>query len=361
MTEGIISSLTEAAGGRGGQTINLRGIEFGFPRNDVTYKSTIGFMSNPTIPANETILKKMPMYELPGGYDILIMRNHLGIERQNVRKAGHFGEMVDETPRTAFTLPSFNHWLLQKQRVYKTTKQYLDGLHRAQQLALDEQIPGNTSMEEMLMDDNQKWDIHCAADILRYFNIGGVIDTENFENNVTSVNYLADGLNPAMVNGNNKKVNRIVYGRADLFNIFGSNLEVGTPLYLIFKPVKRAQAYRTDSTRDMTPSDVNFMTLSRFDNRDDMDIDDGHKPKIISDVPAEGWQVTPWADSNRKHPTLADLAYTTLLGTIKYGEAVCVAYVMKEDYLTKNDLQDTMASDIQAVHTRNILDAYYFS
>jgi len=344
MTEGIITALSDAAGGSRGE-INVRGITFGLPRDDNTYKQTIGFLSNPTIPANETVLKKIPGFELPGEYDILIMRHHLQKEHQFVRRQPNADMIVDETPRTSYTIPGVNRFLLTKEAVYKTPQEYLDGMRIAKLRALSE------INDDLFLDDNQRWHISCADDILRVFGFGGVIDTENFGDNTSSVNYLPNGLNVAQVNANDKKVNRVIYGRVDMYNVFGPGLEVGTPLYLIVKRVKRAMVYRVDSTRDMTLSDVNFMTASSYTY-------ENNTPQLVTEYTTRPFAFIPWADNKKKHPSREDLAYLSPLGTVEYGRAIHIAYVMKEDNIGADNLQATMATDLQAIHTRNLLDAY---
>lgn len=355
MTEGITTALSDSVGSKG-RTINMRGIEFAFPQNDVTYKSTIGFLSNPTIPANETVLKKMPGYELPGGYDIVIMRNHLNMESQELKRHPHTTGLMDDTPRTAFTIPGFNRWLLTKQATYSTVAEYIASLQKAQESVL------NVIDDELFLDETQPWHIHSADDILRVFSMSGVIDTENFANNVSSVNYLDEGMDQTQVNSNNKKVNRVIYGRVDIFNIFGAGLEVGTPLYLVVKRAKRPAAYRTDSTRDMTVADINFMTAAapKQPDPDAMDVDED-APRLVTKTVTDPWMIIPWADNNKKHPTREDLEFITPLGTKAYGKAICIGYVMKEDYSAADNLQATMATDLQAIHTRQILDIYLFS
>ena len=344
MTEGIISALSDAVD-RGANSIKVRDITFGFPRSDETYKQTIGFLSNPTIPANETTLKKVYGMELPGEYDILIMRHHLDSEQQRLRKRQNTDMYVDDTPRTAFTLPTINRYLLTKEAVYNNATEYIMGMAMAKRAAT---LPVE---DDIFLDESRRWHIGSAKDILRVFGFAGVIDTENFADNTSSVGYTAHGMNHAQVDSNDKKVNRVIYGRVDMYNIFGPGLEVGTPLYLLVKRVKRALVYRTDSTRDMSLADVNFMTASNYT------YEEGEQ-RITTEYTSTPFAFIPWADNEKKHPTRDDLAYPTPLGTTEYGEAICLGYVMKEDYMTNDDLQSTMATDVQAVHTRNVLDAY---
>ena len=116
-----------------------------------------------------------------------------------------------------------------------------------------------------------------AAELLNEWKFAGVLLTEVGANSTT----------PMHQRPYSRVLNLAVAGRAKLINLWGAMITETTPLYFIVKK------------KNVTDRD---------------------------DVKRNVWQVIPWADKIKRHPTLADLRYTDDHGHDQYGESVYVGF-----------------------------------
>ena len=300
--------------------------------------TTIGFLTNPTVPGNETYLKRIPNYETPGENDLVIMRNQLPGETPTWKFNQAEAFFVDTSKRTAYTLQGFNHYIASLQRQPSPLKTKLSLLMEQRQL---EHIPEFGAFEQ------GNW--ASPAIIWRFFHIGGVVNSEVFADGTSSVTRHEYGLDQKNRTTRDVRVNMIKYGRAQVLGLAPPNKPVGTTIYLITKRVHRPRAFRVDTTRAMTAQDENFLRNLRIGNRNELD-----------EAQEYPFQVIPWTSGKgKKMPSPDDLAYTDPhTGLTRYGSAKFLAVINKENHTDMDIDPYTLATDLALSRTQTPLDVF---
>ena len=190
-----------------------------FARPSFANVGTIGFHANHTVPGNMTLIYNAnSSYELPNKRDWAFFRRQTDEELQRLVSTPS-GHVVDETPRTAFTLASLNHYLASKQRKPRTVEEML---------GIDPVITDGVNYRD-------------PSSIMREFYLAGVIDAGETANGWSTEPYM---FNPLMDNVDQwNKVGITISGRATATPIFGPNLGVNAHCFFVLMPVKRPSTY----------------------------------------------------------------------------------------------------------------------
>lgn len=317
--------------------------EFGFSLSMLgrSTTSTIGFLTNPTVPGNETIFVKQPNYELPGEYDLVIMRNQLPFETQTFEVNQAEDLFIDTTKRVGYTIPGINHYLASLQLAPRGETVLTYG----QPLATD--TKGRADFRFFL---RGQWT--SPDDILRHFHLGGICNSETFVGGSNSVTRTEHGLDYQRRESSNVKLNLIKYGRAHVLNLWRPRLPAGTKLWLILKRVPRPGLYRVDTTRPMNEKDdLMNMSLATF-NKADGTVTYSHSQRP--------WQFVPWA-SNRycSTPTEEDLEYEDEFGEIRLGRPIYIGAINKEDYMSAEIPNNELSTNLALLRAQQPLDIFY--
>ena len=265
-----------------------------------------GPLINPSIPGIEFHLRKLDgSYEVPHNQDLAIMRNNDNNIEQNIYLNPLTGTIMDSTPRMGFTLPGFNWYF-----------------------ALQQERP--TSMAD-LYGESAKSKYATAESALRGFNITGVVNSENGEDNQSTVRRT----NFEVVEQVDKKVNIIMQGRTfSMFNMFaGKRLEAGTPVYLLCKRVYRKHKSYVINTYSSSAHHYS---------------DDNH-----SAVP---WQLIPYADNKKPRPGPEDLVGVDDFGNEVMGKALLLGFVHKTAYRVPGVDVDEIPFNLGMIRGQNFID-----
>lgn len=297
--------------------------------------STIGFMTNPTIPGNETHLKHLPGYEAPGEYDVIIIRVHLRSEPQVLKESAAEDFIVDATQYTAYTLTGFNHYLASVSR--KPTTMTTDPI---QYMRLVQQAESGRNFAAF---EQGYW--HKPETVWRYFHIGGVVNSERFADGTSSVTRHEYGMDPANRTRRDLRVNIIKLGRAFVVGLAPPNRPAGTNIGFITKRVNRPSIYRVDTTRDLTRADETFMALKT-----------ANTGTQHSDYPM---QVIPWT-SGRGHirPSLDELEFTDPFGITRRGVYKHFAVIHKENVSDADVGHYELATDLALARSQTPTDVF---
>lgn len=335
---GTVESFESAIARAAGYAPFMGDVQVGMPRMNINDISTPGFYTNGSTPDNEIVLKKLPYYQTPGENDLVFLRRRLPDEEETFEaKAWQLGYSVT-AERTGYTLPGINRYLA---LVQKDVRQLGDYRHFSPDVRASD---GTFSFETI----EGQWE--TAADVLRFFYLAGVVNSEVFHTGESSVDRTSTGVDPALVNGA-KKVNIVMQGRAFIHNLWGAGLRPSTVLWFILKRVGRRpeQAqYVVDTLQYVPRSESIHMDLEPLPSRGD----DPRKQGTSKNP----WQFVPWASPINAEPSDADLAYYDDFGNIRYGIAIPFAMVNKIDIGATNRDQDRMPFDLRAIRTRAILD-----
>lgn len=327
---------------------------FGFSSNmlNKNHLSTIGFTTNPTVPGNETHLISMSGYETPGEYDLVIMRNQLNSEDQILRYNQAEDFLIDSSKKYGFTLSGFNRYLasLQYDQGYTSAKAYIDALIQ-REVSRQKAFNNRGSKEAIAFFEKGEWD--HASDIWRFFHLGGIVDSEVFDQGQSSVTTHEYGTNQS----NRKKdvkVNLIKYGRAQVVGLAPPKKRSGANVFLITKKVMRVGQYRTDTTHELSHEEMEFARGL------------GVVP-LVNNPPGGNrlvaaqyiWQVIPWVSGRTKRPTLKDLEWYDPLGRVHYGSAQFVGIVNKENHTDDQVEPYVLATNLSVARAQTPLDFIY--
>lgn len=340
---GMVESFESAIARAAGYAPFMGDIQVGMPRMNMNDISTPGFYTNGSTPDNEIVLKKLPYYQTPGENDAVFIRRRLPNEEETYEsKAFQIGYAVT-AERVGFTLPGINRFLALGQ---KNVTQLDDYKHFNADMRAASGTFGYETVEG-------RWE--TASDIMRFFYLAGVVNSEVFASGESSVDRVSTGTDPALLSGA-KKVNVVMQGRAFVHNIWGAGLRPSTILWFILKRVgRRAEQaqYVVDSLQYVPRVDSISMELETLPTGAHGDT----RQPMTSKNP---WQFLPWASTINAEPSDADLAYYDDFGHIRYGLAIPFGMVNKIDIGGTNRDQGRMPFDLRAIRTRNILDVILF-
>lgn len=339
-SRGTIESFESAIARAAGYAPFMDDVRVGMPRMNINDISTPGFYTNGSTPDNEIVLKKLPYYQTPGENDTVFVRRRLPNEEETFEaKAYQMGYAVT-AERVGYTLPGINRYLAQVQKDVHTLR---DHRHFAPEVRATD---GTFTLDDV----EGNWE--TAADILRFFYLAGVVNSEVFTSGESSVDRTSTGVDPALHQTGAKKVNVVMQGRAFVHNLWGAGLRPSTILWFILKRVGRRpeqSQYVVDTLMYAPASEAVRMELQALPSGRD---DDHRKPSTSKNP----WQFLPWASTTNAEPTDADLAYYDDFGHIRYGVAIPFAMVNKIDIGATNRDQERVPFDLRAVRSRAILD-----
>jgi hypothetical protein len=198
---------------------------------------TPGFLSDPSMPATQVVIESYDARaELPGDYDLVIMERIPQTRSQELALVSEVsGLVVDRTPRFAFTLPAFNHFLASKQKKIGTEEDFFN-LHPDEEFGVD-------------------W--HDPHSILSKFYVFGVCsDSETDQRRRT---YAFSGMSTRGMSGSERRaIDAVINGRWHVHNHWQRNLPVGTHLFLVLRPVERPKYYITNDFNAATTNKLTF-------------------------------------------------------------------------------------------------------
>lgn len=297
--------------------------------------TTIGFLTNPTIPGNETHLKKLSGYETPGEYDVIIIRIHQPHEPQVLKESAVDDFIVDATQYTAYTLSGFNRYLAGCCLRANWAPDPITYMRRVR----DAEAGKNFSLFE-----SGFW--QKPETVWRYFHIAGVVNSETFADGTSSVTRHEYGMDHANRSRRNLRVNIIKLGRAFAVGLAPPNRPAGTNIGFLTKRVNRPELYRVDTTRDMTRDDETFMSLKTTHS---------NGPQL-SKCPM---QVIPWTSGRGKvRPSLEEREFLDDFGMVRHGHYKHFAVIHKENNTDPDVGHYELATDLALARTQTPLDIF---
>jgi hypothetical protein len=344
------------SGASGGDVVR----QFGFTGSMLSKHSysTIGFMTNPSVPANETTIITQPNYESPGEYDLLILRVQLPTEQQNIVINEADGFFFDTSRRTGFTLQGFNHfWASLQDSLEEFVARNSEGVGQPEALA---------AMALLRMRAAARWEIDQPTaykeyflkgivgdpqDVFRHFYAGGVVNSETFASGQSSVTRHEYGMNPAN-RKDDVKVNRVDFGRVYCAGIAPPQRRAGSNIWLIAKMVEGTPLYRVDTTHELTPEDVRFAALQHTTIS-------SRTQKLLAKRKYR-WQLVPWVSGpGRIRPGPEDLVYEDEFGERKFGYASYIGVIHKENRTDIPVSELELATNLALARTQTPLDFFF--
>ena len=282
---------------------------FGMP--DMSRRPTIGFMSNHTVSGNMTVMKARDARdEVPGRYDVVIIEKSPDGIGQNFKSTAS-GYIVDDTPRTSYTLASFNHYIASMQN---------DVRHEI--LPLKKPGVGEVNWLD-------------PRSIMANFYIYGIVEAEESTSNFSTAPYVARTDNYS--GSEMRKSGVVISGRHHCYNVWGPNLPTSTYLFFILKRVPRPTGYITNAYR------TGQRTVKTFSERE----------KTVLDP--NPFQLVPFACTTRSPPR-SELIYTDHLGVERLAPYVLFGSVFKYDAETTHQEPMSIARDISLIRNQGLID-----
>jgi hypothetical protein len=349
------------AGATGGDVAGL----FGFTGTMLTKHSysTIGFMTNPTVPANETTIITQPNYETPGEYDLLILRVQMSTEPQNIVINEADGFFIDTSRRTGYTLQGFNHF-------WASLQDSLDDFVARNSTGGAAAAAGVGEAEAAFKLLKMRWAcqreveqekaytnfflqgiVADPQDVFRHFYVGGVINSETFasgQSSVTRHEYAMDPQNRK----DDVKVNRVDFGRVYCAGIAPPQRRAGSNIYLIAKMVEGTPLYRVDTTHELRPDELRFAALRSTTV--------SSKTQKLLSKRKYRWQLVPWVSSpGRMRPGPEDLVYEDEFGHRKFGYPQFLGVIHKENRTDVAVTELELATNMALARTQTPLDFFF--
>ena len=300
--DGSYSGRPSGVGGMGAPGL------FGKPSLEAV--PTVGFMSNHTVPGNSTFIRSVDKAdELPGPNDVVILRVNSSRERQRWKVIGD--TLVDDSPRDAWTIASFNRFLAINQKKVKSIDQ-LDPL--VDPTALNWNDP---------------------ASILTHFYVYGIVEDGDTVQNRTFTPRIGDSQH--FSGSEDRRVGVVISGRKQCFNLWGPNIPAGASLFLILKPIPLPASYTTNGHDRMN-------VIRRILTRDERE--------SLKDKP---FQLVPYA-SMLKRPPRSELRYINEKG--QELEAPFIVFSTGYKHPEKSDEYNPMlaARDITFSRNQGLID-----
>jgi hypothetical protein len=161
------------------------------------------------------------------------------------------------------------------------------------------------------------------------------------------------------MNQNNRKkdvkVNLVKYGRAQVVGLVPPKKRSGANVYLITKKIWRPDFYRTDTTHELNPQEIEFARALNLTPRNSMT---PRAPQIAA--ASYIWQTIPWVSGrNGVRPSPKDLEYFDEFGCVRRGKADFVGVINKENNTDPDVSPETLASNLTVARSQTPLDFIY--